>query len=270
MLNCVIVDDEPLAREGLADYVKEIDFLQLAGVCINPVELGKLLGSQKIDLVFMDIQMPKMNGIDFLRILQNPPMVIITTAFSEYALDGFQLNVLDYLLKPITFDRFFKAVARARDYHLLTARPVSAESGAQPGPQSGGQPGLRGGAQPGPLQGGQPGALQRGEDFVFIKCSNKFEKIQFADILYIEALQNYVAIYTSKGKYLTLLYLKNIEQNLDRNVFIRVHKSYIVPIGRIDSIDGNEIRIGTHRIPISRNYRDQVIRQVVNNNLWSK
>ncbi len=242
MLNCVIVDDEPLAREGLADYVKEIDFLQLAGVCINPVELGKLLDSQKIDLIFLDIQMPKMNGIDFLRILPNPPMVIITTAFSEYALEGFQLNVLDYLLKPITFDRFFKAVARARDYHLLTAKPLSSE----------------------------PVSLQRGEDFVFIKCSNKFEKIQFADILYIEALQNYVAIYTTRGKFLTLLYLKNIEQNLDTKAFIRVHKSYIVPIARIDSIDGNEIRIAEHRIPVSRNYRELVIRQVVNNNLWSK
>ena len=242
MLNCVIVDDEPLAREGLADYVKEIDFLQLAGVCINPVELGKLLGSQKIDLIFLDIQMPKMNGIDFLRILPSPPMVIITTAFSEYALDGFQLNVLDYLLKPITFDRFFKAVARARDYHLLTIKPPSAD----------------------------PSSLQRGEDFVFIKCSNKFEKIHFADILYIEALQNYVAIYTTRGKFLTLLYLKNIEQNLDSKAFIRVHKSYIVPIAKIDSIDGNEIRIAEHRIPVSRNYRELVIRQVVNNNLWSK
>lgn len=242
MLNCVIVDDEPLAREGLADYVKEIDFLQLAGVCINPVELGKLLGSQKIDLMFLDIQMPKMNGIDFLRILPNPPMVIITTAFSEYALDGFQLNVLDYLLKPITFDRFFKAVVRARDYHLLTTKPASAD----------------------------PTSLQRGEDFVFIKCSNKFEKIHFADILYIEALQNYVAIYTTRGKFLTLLYLKNIEQNLDNKAFIRVHKSYIVPIARIDSIDGNEIRIAEHRVPVSRNYRELVIRQVVNNNLWSK
>ena len=242
MLNCVIVDDEPLAREGLADYVKEIDFLQLAGVCINPVELGKLLGSQKIDLIFLDIQMPKMNGIDFLRILPNPPIIIITTAFSEYALEGFQLNVLDYLLKPITFDRFFKAVARARDYHLLTTKPTSAD----------------------------PASLQRGEDFVFIKCSNKFEKIHFADILYIEALQNYVAIYTTRGKFLTLLYLKNIEQNLDNKAFIRVHKSYIVPIAKIDSIDGNEIRIGEHRIPVSRNYRELVIRQVVNNNLWSK
>ncbi|HTI92056.1 MAG TPA: LytTR family DNA-binding domain-containing protein [Puia sp.] len=242
MLNCVIVDDEPLAREGLADYVKEIDFLQLAGVCINPVELGKLLGSQKIDLMFLDIQMPKMNGIDFLRILPNPPMVIITTAFSEYALDGFQLNVLDYLLKPITFDRFFKAVVRARDYHLLTSKTPSAD----------------------------PTSLQRGEDFVFIKCSNKFEKIHFADILYIEALQNYVAIYTTRGKFLTLLYLKNIEQNLDNKAFIRVHKSYIVPIARIDSIDGNEIRIAEHRVPVSRNYRELVIRQVVNNNLWSK
>lgn len=242
MLNCVIVDDEPLAREGLAGYVKEIDFLQLAGVCLNPVELGKLLGSQKTDLIFLDIQMPKINGIDFLRILQNPPMIIITTAFSEYALEGFQLNVLDYLLKPITFDRFFKAVARARDYHQLTVKPSSAD----------------------------PASLQRGEDFVFIKCSNKFEKIHFADILYIEALQNYVVIYTTKGKYLTLLYLKNIEQNLDNKAFIRVHKSYIVPIAKIDSIDGNEIRIASHRIPVSRNYRELVIRQVVNNNLWSK
>ena len=242
MLNCVIVDDEPLAREGLADYVKEIDFLQLAGVCINPVELGKLLGSQKIDLIFLNIQMPKMNGIDFLRILPSPPMVIITTAFSEYALEGFQLNVLDYLLKPITFDRFFKAVARARDYHLLTTKTPSSD----------------------------PASLQRGEDFVFIKCSNKFEKIHFADILYIEALQNYVAIYTTRGKFLTLLYLKNIEQNLDSKAFIRVHKSYIVPIAKIDSIDGNEIRIAEHRVPVSRNYRELVIRQVVNNNLWSK
>ncbi len=186
--------------------------------------------------------MPKMNGIDFLRILQNPPMIIITTAFSEYALEGFQLNVLDYLLKPITFDRFFKAVARARDYHRLTAKPPSSD----------------------------PNNLQRGEDFVFIKCSNKFEKIHFADILYIEALQNYVAIHTTRGKYLTLLYLKNIEQNLDSKAFIRVHKSYIVPIAKIDSIDGNEIRIAAHRIPVSRNYRELVIRQVVNNNLWSK
>lgn len=242
MLNCVIVDDEPLAREGLADYVKEIDFLQLAGVCLNPIELGKLLDSQKIDLIFLDIQMPKMNGIDFLRILQNPPMIIITTAFSEYALEGFQLNVLDYLLKPITFDRFFKAVSRARDYHQLTAKPTLADSAAPP----------------------------PGDDFVFIKCGNKFEKIHFAEILYIEALQNYVAIYTTRGKYLTLLYLKNLEQNLDSKAFIRVHKSYIVPIAKIDSIDGNEIRIATHRIPVSRNYRDQVIRQVVNNNLWSK
>ncbi|MBS1660501.1 MAG: response regulator transcription factor [Bacteroidetes bacterium] len=248
MLNCVIVDDEPLAREGLADYVKEIDFLQLAGVCMNPIELGKILDNQKIDLIFLDIQMPKMNGLDFLRILQNPPMIIITTAFSEYALEGFQLNVLDYLLKPITFDRFFKSVSRARDYHqLTTAKP------------------------PAPAQPAETTAnLQRGEDFVFIKCSNKFEKIHFSDILYIEALQNYVAIYTTKGKYLTLLYLKNIEQNLDSKAFIRVHKSYIVSIAKIDSIDGNEIKIATHRIPVSRNYRDQVISQVVNNNLWSK
>ncbi|WP_315823359.1 LytR/AlgR family response regulator transcription factor [Paraflavitalea speifideaquila] len=112
MLNCVIVDDEPLAREGMANYVKDVAFLQLVDTCVNPVELGKLLSEKNIDLIFLDIQMPKMNGIDFLRVVQKPPMVIITTAFPGYALEGFQLNVLDYLLKPITFDRFHKAAKK--------------------------------------------------------------------------------------------------------------------------------------------------------------
>jgi two-component system, LytTR family, response regulator len=242
MINCVIIDDEPLAREGIASYVREIDFLQLVATCVNPLEMVNLSGEHHIDLIFLDIQMPKMNGIDFLKIVQKPPMVIITTAFPSYALEGFQLNVLDYLLKPITFDRFFKAVNKAKDYHQLITKA------AEPGTGTGNAP----------------------ADYFFIKCGNKYEKIHFDDILYVEGMQNYVTIYTSKGKYVTLLYLKNLEQNLDNKSFIRVHKSYIVSINKIEGIEGNEIFIQSHRIPISRNYREQVINQVVMSKLWIK
>jgi two-component system, LytTR family, response regulator len=248
MINCVIIDDEPIAREGMANYVKEVDFLQLTGTCENPVELAKLLDRHPVDLIFLDIQMPKMNGIDFLKIVRKPPMVIITTAFPSYALEGFQLNVLDYLLKPITFDRFFKSANKARDYHQLISKPI------EPAPQ----------ASPG---------IQKGEDtlnYFFIKCGSKYEKICFDDILYVEGMQNYITIYTLKGKYITLLYLKNLEENLDKKSFIRVHKSYIVSINKIESIEGNEIFIATHRIPISRNYREQVMEQVLANSLWDK
>jgi two-component system LytT family response regulator len=245
MINCVIIDDEPLAREGIAKYVKEVDFLHLIDTCENPVELIKIMDQHPVDLLFLDIQMPKMNGIDFLKIVQRPPMVIITTAFPSYALEGFQLNALDYLLKPITLDRFLKSAHKARDYYRLLTR---ADTG--PGSNS---------TKP------EPPA-----DYFFIKCGSKFEKIYFSDILYVEGMQNYITIYTRKGKYVTLLYLKNLEENLDSRSFMRVHKSYIVSIDKIEGIEGNEIFIQSHRIPISRNYRDQVIQRVVSDKLWDK
>lgn len=242
ILKCVAIDDEPLARECIANYVREIDFLQLTGTGNNPVDLTRLLDEQKVDLIFLDIQMPVINGIEFLKMTPNPPMVIITTAYPNYALEGFQLDVLDYLVKPITFNRFFKAVSKAKDYHHLLAKSANnhlAKSDST-------------------------------ADYFFIKCDYKYERIYFNDILYVEAMQNYVTIYTRKGKYMTLLYLKNVEQNLDKHSFIRVHKSYIVSIPKIESIENNEIIIGSFRIPISRNYRDEVIERVVNNRLWKK
>jgi two-component system LytT family response regulator len=237
MINCAIIDDEPLAREGMSNYVREVDFLRLVGVCENPLELTRLLDQQPVDLIFLDIQMPKMNGLDFLKMVQNPPLVIITTAYPTYAIEGFQLNVLDYLLKPITFDRFFKSVNKAKDYYHLINR------GATPA--------------------GEPG-------YFFIRCGSKYEKIFFNQILYVEGMQNYITIYTEKGKFVTLLYLKNLEENLDSRAFIRVHKSYIVSIDKIEAIEGNEIFIQSHRIPMSRNYREEVIRRVVAGNLWDK
>ena len=237
-MDCVIIDDEPLAREGRADYVREVDFLHLVATCENPVELMQLLNKQPVDLVFLDIQTPKMSGIDFLKIVQKPPLVIITTAFPTYALEGFQLNVLDYLLKPITFDRFFQSVNKAKEYYQLVNQA--------------------------------PGKTEKAADYFFIKCGSKYEKIQFDDILYVEGMQNYVTIYTLKGKYVTLLYLKHLEENLDPKDFIRVHKSYIVSIHKIESIEGNEISMQTHRIPMSRNYREEVLQKVVANKLWDK
>lgn len=188
MINCVIVDDEPLAREGMGSYVREVDFMQLVATCENPLELTKILDQHSVDLLFLDIQMPKMNGLDFLKMVQNPPMVIITTAYPTYALEGFQLNVLDYLLKPITFDRFFKSVTKAKDYYHLITRST-------------------------------PSAPDPAEDYFFIRCGSKYEKIYFNQILYIEGMQNYITIYTQKGKYVTLLYLKNLEENLDNQSF---------------------------------------------------
>ncbi|WP_159467774.1 LytTR family DNA-binding domain-containing protein [Dyadobacter sp. 3J3] len=241
MLNCVIVDDEPLAREGIANYVREIDFLHLTGTCENPVELIKMLDENPVDLIFLDIQMPKMSGIDFLKIIKNPPLVVITTAFPSFALESFQLDVLDYLLKPITFERFFKAASKAKEYHQLINRDIT--------------------------NGNSPEAAA---DYFFVKCGNKYEKIILADILFIEGMQNYVTIYTDKGKFVTLLYMKNLEQNLDSRFFIRVHKSYIVSVNRVEGIEGNEIFIQSHRIPVSRNHREQVLKQIVSKNLWVK
>lgn len=242
VLNCVAIDDEPLARECITNYVREVDFLKLVGTGSNPVELTSLLTEQPIDLIFLDIQMPILNGIEFLKMAQNPPIVIITTAYPSYALEGYQLDVLDYLVKPITFTRFFKAVTKANEYHQLLQRDSGSEASK----------------------------TISASDYFFIKCDYKYERIAFADILFIQALQNYVTIQTTKGKYVTLLSIKSMEQNLSKQSFIRVHKSYIVSIPKIEAIENNEILIQSYRIPISRNYHDEVMERVISSYLWKK
>jgi DNA-binding LytR/AlgR family response regulator len=240
-IRCVVIDDEPLARECITGYVEQVDFLELVGEGSNPLDLEKIMSANKVDLVFLDIQMPVINGIDFLKMTRQPPQVVITTAYPSYALEGYQLDVLDYLLKPITFSRFFKAATKAKEQWSLRGQVPPADG---PAP-----------AQP---------------DHFFIKCDSKFERIYFNEILYVQALQNYVTIFTTRGKFITLLYLKNVEENLDSGLFLRVHKSFIVSIPRIQSIENNEIVIGDFRIPISRNYREQVLDRVVNDKLWRK
>lgn len=239
MLRCVIVDDEPLARDGLTAYVNQLDFLQLIGSASNPIELTELLSQQIVDLIFLDIQMPIMNGIDFLKMTPNPPMVIITTAYPSYALEGFQLDVIDYLLKPITFNRFFKATTKAKDYFQLLHSSASSTSKAN-----------------------------SSLDSFFVKCDQKYEKIYFDDILFIQAMQNYVTIHTKQRKYITLMFLKNVEQNLAGQDFLRVHKSFIVSLSKIDGIEKTKILIQSHQIPISRNFRPQVMQRILGDKLW--
>lgn len=239
-LKCVIVDDEPLAGEGLAKYVEVIDYLELAEVAENAIELNKILENQAIDLIFLDIQMPHLTGLDFLKIKTNLPMVIITTAYPNYALEGFQFDVVDYLLKPITFNRFFKATNKARELHWLKNQKMAQ-------PQAAPEP-----------------------DYLFIKCENKYEKIVIDDIQFVQALQNYVMIHTSKGKFMTLLPLKTVEEYLGPGQFLRVHKSYLVALSKVERIDNQDIIIQNNIIPVSRNMREQVIELVVKNKLLSK
>ena len=233
MLNCIIIDDEPLARKGLKEYIADVDFLELAGEFDSPLKATEALSSQQIHLLFLDIHMPKISGIDFLRTLQNPPLVILTTAYPQYALEGFDLSVLDYLLKPISFDRFFKAVMKARDQYEHR-HPASATV----------QQDLK-------------------DDYIFIKSDNKLVKLAYNEIVFVEALQNYVAIHTADKKFITYLTFKSIEESLPSDIFIKVHKSYLVAISKIGSIEGNEITAGTHRIPISRNLKDEVMERLL-------
>jgi DNA-binding LytR/AlgR family response regulator len=239
-LRCVIVDDEPLASEGLMKYIEVIDYLEAVVVAENPIELNKILESERIDLIFLDIQMPHMTGLDFLKIKTNLPMVIITTAYPNYALEGFQFDVVDYLLKPITFNRFFKATNKAKELYWLKNQKTEIL------PQS-----------------NEP-------DYLFIKCESKYEKILIDEILFVQAMQNYVIIFTNRGKYMTLLPLKTVEEYLDPNRFLRVHKSYLVAIAKIGSIENNDITIQRHLIPISRTMREQVIAIVVKSKLLSR
>ena len=229
-LKCIITDDEPIARKGLQSYVERIDFLELVGVCEDAIQLNNQLKSQQADLLFLDIEMPYMTGIELLNSLSNPPKVIITSAYAEYAIKGYDLEVSDYLLKPISFDRFLKAVNKAYDQLISSQTPVV-------------------------------------QDYLFVKTSLKLEKIRFNDMRFIEGVENYVAIYTSDGKIITHTTLRTILQKLPPERFVQVHKSYLVNIDKIDSIEGNLLGIGKNKIPLSRTYKEAALEIILKNKL---
>lgn len=231
-IKCIITDDEPMARKGLQGYVEKIDFLELVGLCEDAVQLNSLLKQQPADLLLLDIEMPYVTGIEFLKNASNPPKVIFTTAYEQYAIRGYELDVLDYLLKPISFDRFLKAANKAFDY--FNAK------------QENNQP------------------------YLFVKAEGRLEKINFDEVLFVEALENYVAIYTAEKKLVTHSTLKAMQENLPPARFIQPHKSYLVNIAAINSIEGNVLHIGKFQVPISKYSKEEVMERIVNNKLLKK
>jgi DNA-binding LytR/AlgR family response regulator len=232
-INCIIIDDEPLARAGLKEYINDIGFFNLIGEFDNALAATEILGSGQVRLLFLDIQMPKITGIDFFKTLAAPPAVIFTTAYPQYALDGFEVNALDYLVKPFSFERFYKAALKAKE--LLEQK-----------------------------QNDKAGMQEAAPTYFFIKADNSLVKIMYADVLFVEALQNYVTIHTTTKKYISYLTFKSAEEYLPVDAFIKVHKSFIIAANRVDSIDGNEIHIGQYRIPISRTLKDEVMEKLLN------
>lgn len=241
MINCIITDDEPLAREGLAQYVADIDFLQLQGLAEHPLETMSIMENKPVDLLFLDIQMPKINGLDFLKSLDNPPLVIITTAYPSFALEGYQLDVLDYLVKPITFQRFLKACIKAKkQFELMqkTAPPIAIIP-----------------------------AKSTTKEHFFIKCDGKIERIRFDELLYVESMQNYVSLQTERGKFTTLLTLKNTLAELPTNGFMQIHKSFIVNLEKVQTLGDGHIKIKDRLIPISRSRLAEVTQRILGDDL---
>jgi DNA-binding LytR/AlgR family response regulator len=237
-LNCLIIDDEPVARRGLEEHVQEIDFLNCIASCEDALKAATWLNQGKIDLMFLDIQMPKISGIEFLKGLKNPPLTIFTTAYSDYALEGYTLDVIDYLVKPITFERFLKASQKALEFFQLKTRAE---------------------------QSNVPSA-----DYFFVRCDRKFEKVFFRDVSYVEAMQNYAIIHVGEKKLITYITLTSLESQLPRDQFLKVHKSFLISVPHVKAIEGDEIVMQNARIPIGRTLRDQVIQQIMGNNLFKR
>lgn len=230
ILNCLIVDDEPAARRLLQEYIEEIDFLKLVGVAENPLKAAGLLNTEQVDLIFLDVNMPKMNGMEFLRSSTNLPMVIMTTAYGQYALDGFEMAVVDYLVKPFSLERFLKAVQKAFDLEQLKQKAVSdtAETG-----------------------------------YFFVKSNGRIERVNHDDLLYVEAMSNYVTLYTKTAKLVVYLTIKGIIEQLPSGKFVQVHKSAIVNLDKINSIEGNMLRIGDAKITVGQNFHDEAMKKIL-------
>ncbi len=229
MINCIIVDDEQHAIDILVHYVKQTPHLDLVASFTNPIEALQLLGQRKIDLVFLDIQMPELSGIDFIKAIQGKSKVILTTAYSEFALEGYDLYVVDYLMKPIRLPRFLTAVQKAvQQINPATEAPEKTE-----------------------------------DDYIFVKTESKGKllKINLADIDFVESMKNYVAIHRGGQKTLVYTSLKELEEHLPKKQFIRVHKSFIIPISRITGIEGNLVRLKnvTAEILIGENYKAELM-----------
>ncbi len=226
-IKCLIIDDEPLAQRVLERYIQDVSFLELVQKCNNALDAIDILKEQKIDLIFLDINLPKLTGLEFLRCLKNPPLVIITTAYAEFAIQGYDLDVVDYLMKPFGMERFTKAIQKVQDIlkpreHSLPEK-ISGEA--------------------------------KEDQYIFIKSNKKTYRINLNDILYIEALGDYVKIYTTDRMIISYHSMKNLENLLSPKQFPRIHKSYIVSLSKIELIEGNQVKLRDRYIPIGTNFK---------------
>lgn len=220
-LKCVITDDEPVARKGIRSYIEKTDFLSLAGECETAIELNSLLKKESVDVIFLDVEMPGLSGMEFLASAVNLPKIIIVSAYEQYALKGYEMNVFDYLLKPVSYDRFLKSVNRLYDQQVKELKTEN-------------------------------------RDYIFIKVDKKAKKLKFKDILFIESMENYVLIHTVESKEMMYCTLKMIADSLPSDVFVQTHRSFIVNTEHIQSIEGNTLEIRNHKIPLSRSLRDDI------------
>lgn len=227
-LNCIITDDEPIAIDILKDYIKMVPELNLVATCNNAMEAGAIMRKEKIDLVFLDIQMPGINGIDFLKSLTQKPQVILTTAYPDYALQGFELDVVDYLLKPISLERFLQAVNKT-----FERMPKDKESSPEPEEKA-------------------------DKDYIFVKADNKLVKVKFDEILFVEGLKDYVKIKCQDRRIITLITMKHMNELLPDQNFLRVHRSYIINLNCIEAIEGSSFRIKDKLVPVGTSYRTSV------------
>jgi len=230
-IKCLLVDDEPLAIALLQKHVEQLDFLEVAGTCNNALKALEILNSRDVDLLFLDIKMPKISGLDFLKMLHRPPKTIITTAYREYALDGYDLDIVDYLLKPVTFERFFKAVERylrSTNKGLQEVLPTTAEQ------------------------------------FIQIKSANKYFKLNVQDILYVESLKDYIKVHTKQRPIIAKYKIGDIDKELTSKGFLRIHRSFIVNIKNITAFTAADVEIGAAEIPIGASYKEYVF-SILNN-----
>ena len=224
-LKCLIIDDEPLAQNVIENYLKNVTYIDLIAKCDNALSALTYIKKQKIDLIFLDISMPFISGIDFIKTLQNPPAIILTTAHKEFAVESYELNVLDYLLKPISFERFLKAINKLENAGSKVIQPVIDDSGS--------------------------------DTFIYVKSEKKNVKILLKEILFIESLKDYIKIQTSTKTIITQVPISAIEQRLPES-FLRIHRSFIVARDKITAYTQHDFEIGKYQIPIGRNYKAAV------------
>lgn len=237
-LKCLIVDDEAVAVKGIAYYIGKLDFLEVAGTCSSAIEAGELLKKQETDLLFLDINMPYLSGLEFLESLDAAPLTILTTAYSEYALEGFRLNVVDYLLKPIAFNRFFQAVSKAQEIFRSQLLMQEKEENTRP--------------------------------YMYVRQNDSFVKIAWEEILYIEGMQNYLKLYFKDKALIIHQTMTSLEEMLPKKFFFRIHRSFLVNIAHIDSIAGGRVLIHGQELPIALKRKDELFKTIVYKNLISK